>query len=139
LVEYADQLKADQILVEKLKATANASIVTSARTKEIKGDGTKVSSLVYEDRKTGKDIDLDLDGVFVQIGLVPNSQFVKDVVKMNKFGEIIIDEKNRTSVKGIYAAGDVTTIPYKQIVIAMGEGAKASLAAFEDRMLSTSN
>jgi alkyl hydroperoxide reductase subunit F len=80
-------------------------------------------------------IKVDLDGVFVQIGLLPNSGFIKDLVETTKFGEIIVDNKGRTSVKGIYAAGDVTTTPYKQIIIAMGEGAKAALAAFEDRML----
>lgn len=134
LFEYNDQLKADSVLVEKLKSIPNASIVTSARTKEVRGDGQKVQTLVYEDRKTGQDVQIDLDGVFVQIGLLPNSQFLKETVELNKFGEIIVDEKCRTSVPGIYAAGDVTTVPYKQIVIAMGEGAKAALTAFEDRM-----
>lgn len=134
LFEFNDQLKADAVLVEKLKALPNASFVTSARTKEVVGDGQKVHGLVFEDRKTGQDVRVDLDGVFVQIGLLPNSQFVKGVVEMNKFGEIVVDGKGRTSVPGIYAAGDVTTIPFKQIVIAMGEGAKVALASFEDRM-----
>ncbi|WP_413568220.1 alkyl hydroperoxide reductase subunit F [Bdellovibrio sp. HCB117] len=132
--EYNDQLKADKILVDKLKSLPNASIITSAKTQKVIGDGQKVTQLEYVDRSLDKTEKIDLDGVFVQIGLVPNSQFLKDTVNLSKFGEIIVDEKGRTSEAGIYAAGDVTTTPYKQIVIAMGEGAKAALAAFEDRM-----
>jgi alkyl hydroperoxide reductase subunit F len=135
LFEFQDALKADQVLVDKLKSLPNVSIVTSARTSQIIGDGQKVNTLEYEDRMTKQMIKVDLDGVFVQIGLLPNSGFIKDLVETTKFGEIIVDNKGRTSVKGIYAAGDVTTTPYKQIIIAMGEGAKAALAAFEDRML----
>jgi alkyl hydroperoxide reductase subunit F len=137
LLEFADQLKADQVLVTKLKSLPNVSIVTNARTKEIVGDGQKVEGLVYEDRKVGTDARVDLDGVFVQIGLLPNSQFLKGAVELTKFGEIVVDDKGRTSAPGIYAAGDVTTTPYKQIIIAMGEGAKTALAAFEDRMRAT--
>ncbi|MFV8249718.1 alkyl hydroperoxide reductase subunit F [Bdellovibrio bacteriovorus] len=132
--EYNDQLKADKILVDKLKSLPNVSIVTSAKTEKVIGDGSKVQQIQYLDRSLNKEEKMDLDGIFVQIGLVPNSQFLKDTVELTKFGEIIVDEKGRTSAKGIYAAGDVTTTPYKQIVIAMGEGAKAALAAFEDRM-----
>jgi alkyl hydroperoxide reductase subunit F len=132
--EYNDSLKADQILVDKLKSLPNTSIVTSAKTERLLGNGDKVHQIEYTDRSLDKMEKMDLDGVFVQIGLVPNSQFLKDTVAMSKFGEIIVDEKCRTSVPGIYAAGDVTTTPYKQIVIAMGEGAKAALAAFEDRI-----
>ncbi len=134
LFEYNDQLKADKVLVDKLKSLPNVSIVTNARTQSIQGDGQKVTSLIYEDRQTQKQVTVDLDGVFVQIGLVPNSAFLKDTVELSKFGEIVVDNKGRTSVPGIYAAGDVTTTPYKQIIIAMGEGAKVALAAFEDRM-----
>ncbi|WP_374033457.1 alkyl hydroperoxide reductase subunit F [Bdellovibrio bacteriovorus] len=132
--EYNDQLKADKILVDKLKSLPNVSIVTSAKTEKVIGDGSKVQQIQYLDRSLNKEEKMDLDGIFVQIGLVPNSQFLKETVELTKFGEIIVDEKGRTSAKGIYAAGDVTTTPYKQIVIAMGEGAKAALAAFEDRM-----
>ncbi|KHD87716.1 MAG: NADH dehydrogenase [Bdellovibrio sp. ArHS] len=132
--EYNDQLKADKILVDKLKSLPNASIITSAKTQKVLGDGQKVTQLEYVDRTLDKTEKIDIDGIFVQIGLVPNSQFLKDTVNLSKFGEIVIDEKGRTSEPGIYAAGDVTTTPYKQIVIAMGEGAKAALAAFEDRM-----
>jgi alkyl hydroperoxide reductase subunit F len=135
LFEFMDQLKADKVLVDKLKSLPNVSIVTNARTSQIIGDGQKVVSLEYENRSSKELQKIDLDGIFVQIGLLPNSGFVKEIVETTKFGEIIIDNKGRTSIKGIYAAGDVTTVPYKQIVIAMGEGAKAALAAFEDRML----
>ncbi len=134
LFEFQDQLKADQVLIEKLKSIPNASIVTSAKTNLIEGDGQKVTALHYLDRKTDQPKKQELDGVFVQIGLLPNSAFVKEFVETTPFGEIVVDPKGRTSVPGVYAAGDVTTTPYKQIVIAMGEGAKAALAAFEDRM-----
>lgn len=134
LIEYNDELKADQVLVDKLRSLANVEIITSARTELIDGDEKKVTGLKYLDRKTDTQQLLTLDGVFVQIGLVPNSQFLKDTVETTKFGEIVVDGKGRTSIQGIYAAGDVTTTPYKQIVIAMGEGAKAALAAFEDRI-----
>lgn len=134
LFEYNDQLKADKVLVDKLKSMANVAIVTNAKTQSIQGDGQKVNSLIYEDRQTHNAVTVDLDGVFVQIGLVPNSAFLKDTVELTKFGEIVVDNKGRTSTPGIYAAGDVTTTPYKQIIIAMGEGAKVALAAFEDRM-----
>ncbi len=135
LLEFAPELKADAVLVTKLKSLPNVKIITNAQTKTVIGDGTKVNALEYIDRVTEKPVQLNLDGVFVQIGLVPNSQFVKDKLELTKFGEIKVDEKGRTSVKGIYAAGDVTTTPYKQIIISMGEGAKAALAAFEDQML----
>ncbi len=134
LFEYNDTLKADTVLVEKLKSIPNAKIVTNAQTRQVVGDGAKVSGLVYTDRKSGKEETLSTDGVFVQIGLLPNSQFVKGVVEMNNYGEIVVDAKGHTSVANIYAAGDVTTVPFKQIVIAMGEGAKVALTAFEDRM-----
>jgi alkyl hydroperoxide reductase subunit F len=134
LFEYMDQLKADKILVDKLKSLPNVSIVTNAKTQAIKGDGQKVNSLEYLDRKSNEPKSISLDGVFIQIGLLPNSSFLKDVVELTSFGEVVVDNKGRTSVPGIYAAGDVTTTPYKQIIIALGEGAKAALAAFEDRM-----
>ena len=134
LFEFNDQLKADKVLVDKLKSLPNVSIKTNARTSQILGNGEKVVAMEYEDRATKEIKKEELDGVFVQIGLLPNSQFLKGTVELSKFGEIITDEKGRTSEPGIYAAGDVTTTPFKQIIIAMGEGAKAALAAFEDRM-----
>ena len=107
----------------------------NAAISEVKGDGKKVTALSYLDRTTNQTKEHTTDGIFVQIGLLPNSQFIKDMVETNKFGEIVVDQKNRTNIPGIYAAGDVTTVPFKQIVISMGEGAKAALAAFEDRMV----
>jgi NADH-dependent peroxiredoxin subunit F len=134
LFEYNDQLKADQVLVDKLKSLPNATIITNAKTKTVIGDGKRVTAIEYDDRTTNTTKQLELEGIFVQIGLLPNSGFLKDTLELNKFGEIVVDTKGRTSVPGIYAAGDVTTTPFKQIIIAMGEGAKASLTAFEDRM-----
>ncbi len=129
--EFADTLKADKVLVDKAMAKDNIDIITSAATKEIKATDGKVSSIVYTDRETGEEKELELSAVFVQIGLVPNSDFIQGLVDTTKFGEIEIDERCRTSRQGIFAAGDVTTVPYKQINIAMGEGSKAALSAFE--------
>ncbi|MFZ4405229.1 MAG: alkyl hydroperoxide reductase subunit F [Pseudobdellovibrionaceae bacterium] len=135
VIEYNSELKADQVLINKLKSMANVSVITNAKTMAVKGDGSKVQSLEYQDRKDEQIKNLQLDGVFIQIGLVPNSQFLKGFVELSKYGEVVIDQKGRTSTKGIYAAGDVTTVPYKQIIIAMGEGAKAALTVFEDLKL----
>jgi alkyl hydroperoxide reductase subunit F len=134
LLEYADELKADAVLIKNLKSKENVTIILSARTTEVIGDGSKVHGLRYENRKTKEVVEVPLEGVFVQIGLSPNSKVVSDLVELNRFGEIVVDGKGRTNVPGIYAAGDVTTTPFKQIVVAMGEGAKAALTAFEDRM-----
>lgn len=136
LLEFADELKADAVLVRHLQELSNVELVTGARTVEILGDGARVTALRYQERKTERLQDLPLAGVFVQIGLVPNSALVKDLVATNRQGEILVDGHCRTNIPGIYAAGDVTNVPYKQIVIAMGEGAKAALAAFEDRLRS---
>jgi alkyl hydroperoxide reductase subunit F len=134
LLEFSDRLKADRVLIEKLQGLSNVRILLNARSTRVLGDGRAVSGLEYEDRASGEKHRIDLDGVFVQIGLSPNSQFVKGVVETTPQGEIVVDPKGRTTAKGIYAAGDVTTVPFKQIVIAMGEGAKVALTAFEDRM-----
>ena len=136
VLEFMENLKADKVLVEKLKNMPNTSIIVNAKTKQVIGDGKKVVGLDYVDRKTEQTKRLDLDGVFVQIGLLPNTQWVKDVVSLSPMGEIVVDAKGRTSVPGIYAAGDVTPIPFKQIVTAMGDGAKVALTAFEDRVRS---
>ena len=136
LFEFQSELKADKVLVDKLKSLSNVSIILNAKTEKVIGDGAKVTGISYIDRTTNEKVEHKLDGIFVQIGLLPNSGFVKELVETNKFGEVIIDTKGRTSSKGIYAAGDVTTVPYKQIIIAMGEGAKAALTAFEDLVLS---
>ena len=131
LVEFADALKADAVLVNKLKSLANVTIHVNAQTTEITGDGTKVNGLRYKDRATGEEHHVELEGVFVQIGLVPNTEFLKGTVELSRFGEIIIDAKGHTNVPGVFAAGDCTTVPYKQIVIAAGDGAKAALSAFD--------
>jgi alkyl hydroperoxide reductase subunit F len=134
LVEFAEQLKADDVLVRNLRGLPNVDIISNARAIEIVGNGQSVTALRYQDRPTEKSNEVALDGVFVQIGLVPNSALAKELVAINKMGEIVIDERCRTSKPGIYAAGDVSSVPFKQIVIAMGEGAKAALSAFEDRI-----
>jgi alkyl hydroperoxide reductase subunit F len=134
LFEYAEQLKADDVLVRNLRSLKNVTVITNARTTEVVGNGQTVTALRYQDRPSEKIHEVALDGVFVQIGLVPNSAVAKDLVATNRMGEIVIDERCRTSKPGIYAAGDVSSVPFKQIVIAMGEGAKAALTAFEDRI-----
>jgi alkyl hydroperoxide reductase subunit F len=131
LVEFADQLKADAVLVNKLKSLPNVTIHTNAQTTEITGADGKVNGLKYKDRATGVEHLVPLEGVFVQIGLVPNTEFLRGTVELSKFGEIIVDAKGHTNVPGVFAAGDCTTVPYKQIVIAAGEGAKAALSAFD--------
>ena len=129
--EFLPQLKADQVLIDQAIARDNITIITNAATKQILAEHDKVVGVEYEDRETGEIKQEELAGVFVQIGLVPNSQVVEGIVETKPWGEIVINEKCETSEPGIYACGDVTTVPYKQIVVAMGEGAKASLAAFE--------
>lgn len=129
--EFMPELKADQILVDKAEGKDNITIYKNVATKEITAANGKVNGIDYIDRETDEQHTVKLDGVFVQIGLVPNTEFLGDLVETTKFGEIVINEKCQTSEKGIYAAGDVTTVPYKQIVISMGEGSKASLASFE--------
>jgi NADH-dependent peroxiredoxin subunit F len=134
LLEYGEKLKADRVLVEKLKALPNAAILLRSKSTRVFGDGTRVTGLEYQDLKTQALRTLELDGVFVQVGLLPNSQCVKGLVTVTPRGEIVVDPKGRTDVAGIYAAGDVTTLPFKQIVVAMGDGAKTALTVFEDRM-----
>jgi alkyl hydroperoxide reductase subunit F len=129
--EFLPELKADQVLVDQIEARDNISVRKNVATKQILADNGKVHAIEYEDRDSGEVKQDELAGVFVQIGLLPNSQVVSDLVETKPWGEIVINEKCETSEPGIYACGDVTTVPYKQIVVAMGEGAKASLAAFE--------
>jgi alkyl hydroperoxide reductase subunit F len=131
LVEFADALKADAVLVSKLKSLPNVDIHVNAQTTEITGDGSKVNGLRFKDRATDVEHRVELAGVFVQIGLVPNTEFLKGTLELSRFGEIVIDAKCHTSLPGVFAAGDVTTVPYKQIVIAAGEGSKAALSAFD--------
>ena len=131
LIEFADQLKADAVLVSKLKSLPNVTILINAQTTEITGADGKVNGLKYKDRVSGQEHLVPLEGVFVQIGLVPNTEWLKGTVELSKFGEIVVDAKGHTNVEGVFAAGDCTTVPYKQIVIAAGEGAKAALSAFD--------
>ena len=131
LLEFADTLRADEVLQKKLKSLPNVTVIKSAMTTEVVGDGSKVTGLIYQDRNTKESHTVNLDGIFVQIGLLPNTEWLKDSVALSKHGEIEIDARCATNIPGVFAAGDVTTVPYKQIVIAMGEGSKASLSAFD--------
>jgi NADH-dependent peroxiredoxin subunit F len=131
LLEFDSKLRADAVLVRKLESLPNVKIIVSAQTTEVNGDGQKVVGLTYKDRVSGDMHQLELAGIFVQIGLLPNTGWLKGTVELSTRGEIIVDDHGRTSVPGVFAAGDVTTTPFKQIIIAMGEGAKASLSAFD--------
>ena len=131
VVEFMPELKADAVLVKKLHSLPNVTVHTNAQTTEIVGEAGKVSGMRYKDRSTGEEVLLPLEGVFVQIGLVPNTEWLAGVVERSKFGEIIVNAKGETNVPGVFAAGDCTTVPFKQIVIAAGEGAKAALSAFD--------
>jgi alkyl hydroperoxide reductase subunit F len=131
LLEFGEQLRADAVLVGRLKSLTNVSVVTQAQTTEITGDGRKVDGLRYTDRASGAEHHVALEGVFVQIGLVPNTEWLQGTVALSRQGEIEIDARCATSVPGVFAAGDATTVPFKQIVIAAGEGAKAALSAFD--------
>jgi len=137
LLEFGEELRADAVLQRKLQSLANVTILKMAQTTEVKGDGQKVTGLVYKDRTSEALHEVQLEGIFVQIGLLPNSDWLKGTVELSRFGEIIVDAKGQTNIPGVFAAGDVTTVPYKQIVIATGEGAKASLSAF-DHLIRTS-
>ena len=134
VIEFMDSLKADQVLQDKARALPNVEIFTSTQTMKVSGNGVKVTALQLKNRTTGVEHELPLDGVFVQIGLSANSQPFQGELEMTRIGEIVIDSHCRTNVPGVYAAGDVSSVPYKQIIIAMGEGAKAALSAFDDRV-----
>ena len=137
LLEFDSKLRADAVLQRKLHSLTNVDVITHALTSEVKGDGQKVTGLTYKNRDSGEFKTVDLEGIFVQIGLLPNTDWLKGTVELSPRGEIIVDARGETSLPGIFAAGDVTTVPYKQIVIAVGEGAKASLSAF-DHLIRTS-
>lgn len=136
VIEFAPSLKADAVLRRKLASLPNATVVLNAQPTEVLGDGSRVSSLSYRDRSDGKARSLTLDGIFVQIGLVPNTDWLPSAIETNSFGEILVDARGSTSVPGIFAAGDCTSIPFKQIIIAAGEGAKAALGSFDHMMRS---
>ena len=131
LLEFGEQLRADAVLVNKLNSLANVTVHTQAQTTEIHGTDGKVSGLTYTDRASGESKHVELAGVFVQIGLVPNSEWLKGTLELTRHGEIVVDARGQTSVPGVFAAGDVTTVPFKQIIIATGDGAKAALGAFD--------
>jgi len=137
LLEFDDKLRADEVLQKKLRSLGNVTIITSALTQEVLGDGQKVTGLVYQERVGGDSHRVELEGIFVQIGLLPNTEWLKDTVALSPRGEILIDDRGQTSVPGVFAAGDCTTVPYKQIVIAMGAGSTAALSAF-DHLIRTS-
>ena len=137
LIEFDARLRADDVLQRKLRSLPNVRVIVSGQTTEVHGVNGKVSALTYKDRTTGELHRLDLEGVFVQIGLLPNTEWLKNTVTLSPRGEIEVDARGRTSMPGVFAAGDATTVPYKQIVIAMGEGSKAALSAF-DHLIRTS-
>lgn len=134
VLEFLDELKGDKVLQDKIATIPTIAVHTGVQTQRVEGDGTKVTALHYTHRASGEAHKLDLDGVFVQIGLRANSDLFAHLVDVNRAGEIEVDAHCRTKVPGVYAAGDVSVVPYKQIVIAMGEGAKAALSAFEDKL-----
>ncbi|SKA09385.1 alkyl hydroperoxide reductase subunit F [Novilysobacter spongiicola] len=131
LVEFDSKLRADEVLQRKLRSLPNATVVVSAQTTEILGDGQRVNGLVYKDRNSGDSHTVELEGVFVQIGLLPNTEWLKGTIELSDRGEIVIDDRGQTSLPGVFAAGDATTVPYKQIVVAMGAGSTAALSAFD--------
>jgi alkyl hydroperoxide reductase subunit F len=131
LIEFDTQLRADAVLQNKLRSLPNVTIITSAITTEVLGDGAKVNGLIYKNRNTDESHEVALEGIFVQIGLVPNTEWLRGSIEQSERGEIVTDMRAQTSVPGVFAAGDATTTPYKQIVISMGEGAKAALSAFD--------
>ena len=131
LIEFDSQLRADAVLQAKMASLNNVTVIKSALTKQVLGDGAKVNGLIYQDRTNSSEHTIELEGIFVQIGLLPNTDWLKGTVELSKYGEIIVDAKGETSLPGVFAAGDCTTVPYKQIIIAMGDGAKASLGAFD--------
>lgn len=131
VVEYADKLGADDVLQRKLRSMDNVDVIVGAQTTEITGDGQKVNGLRYLDRASEQSHDVELEGVFVQIGLLPNTEWLQGSLELSQHGEIVVDERGATSLPGVFAAGDATTVPYKQIVIAMGSGSTAALSAFD--------
>jgi alkyl hydroperoxide reductase subunit F len=131
LVEFGTELRADAVLQKKLRSLPNVDVILNAQTTEVAGDGQKVNALVYQDRASGEEKRVPIEGVFVQIGLVPNTEWLKGTLELSRHGEIIVDARGATSLPGVFAAGDCTTVPFKQIIIAAGDGAKAALGAFD--------
>ena len=131
VLEFASELKADAVLQKKLRSLPNVDVILNAQTTEVNGDGNKVTGITYKDRTNDEIRTVELEGIFVQIGLLPNTDWLKGTVDLTKFGEVIIDAKGQTNVPGVFGAGDCTNVPYKQIVIAAGAGATAALSAFD--------
>ncbi len=130
VIEFLDELKGDEVLQKKIASLENVNVIKSAQVKKVLGDGNKVTGIEYLNRQNNQVETIDLSGIFIQIGLMPNTQWLNDFVELNKMKEIVIDDKCQSSQAGIFAAGDVSSVPYKQIIIAMGEGAKAAISAF---------
>jgi len=136
LIEFGAELRADAVLVNKARSLPNVTIITNAQTTEFTGTNGKLDGLNYTDRVSGEARRVEVEGCFVQIGLVPNTEWLRGTLELSKHGEIIVDAKGATSLPGVFAAGDVTTVPFKQIIIAAGDGAKAALGAFDYLMRS---
>ncbi len=139
VLEFADTLRADEVLQRKARSMANIDIISSAMTTEVLGDGNRVTGLTWEDRTNGQLNQLNVAGIFVQIGLMPNTEWLGDSIALTDRGEIPVDNRGQTSVPGVFAAGDVTDAAYKQIIIAMGSGATASLGAFDHLIRSSAD
>jgi len=137
LLELMPALRADAVLQRKLRSLPNVDVITNARTTEVVGDGDKVTGLAYEDARDGSARTVEVAGVFVQIGLLPNTGWLRGTLALSPHGEIVVDDRGATSIPGVYAAGDVTTVPFKQIIIAAGDGAKAALGAFDHLIRAT--
>jgi len=137
LLEFASELKADAVLQRKLKSLPNVTVIVNAQTTEVEGDGSKVTGLAYRDRNNDELKHIAVEGVFVQIGLLPNTDWLKGAVELSRFGEIVVDARGHTNVPGVFAAGDCTTVPYKQIVVAAGAGSTAALSAFDHLIRTT--
>ena len=131
VIEYAPQLLADAVLQDALERRDNVAVVVNAATTSIVGNGASVTGLSYEARDSGKSMSVELDGIFVQIGLIPNTEWLENTVELSERGEIVVDVRGSTSLPGVFAAGDCTTEPFKQIIIAMGAGSTAALGAFD--------
>ena len=131
LIEFAPELRADAVLQRKLHSLPNVTVIVNAQTTEITGDGRRSTACATRTARPARRASVELEGVFVQIGLVPNTEWLKGTVELSQHGEIVVDAKGQTSLPGVFAAGDATTVPYKQIIIAAGDGAKAALGAFD--------
>jgi alkyl hydroperoxide reductase subunit F len=129
IIEFTEKLRADEVMIQQAERASNVEILTGTAVKKIRGN-TFVNSIIVEDRNSGATRKLDVEGVFVEVGLTPNTDFIKGIVELNQYGEILVDCAGHTGIPGLYAGGDVTIVPEKQIIIAAGDGAKAALGAY---------